>query len=409
MTEYEIRKLAMDRHLKGEAPCTIYRSLKRSSTWFFKWLKRYQTTGDTGLHDQSRAPLCSPNKIPTEIEQVIVAVRRTLAAHDTEETKYSPIGADSVSWELTKLYPEKDPPSITTINRVIRRNGLLETSTLPKRESLPYPTPIAVYPNSVHQLDDVGPRHVRGSDGLLERFFSVNLVDCYSRMAATRPYGNVKTTTLIDFLIFSVWNHIGIPEILQVDNMLAVKGSNRHPRSPGAMIRLCLLMGVEVLFIPVNEPQRNGTVESFNNTFDRVFFRRQSFQSLKHLEEEAVNFQRRYCTERPHTGLKVKQHGSKVPASVHFRHPVRTLPCGFSIKEYEVSGRLKIPLSPGKISFIRLVSKYDKISLFSEQFAVPPGKYRHQYVKATIFTGENILRMTHEDGIIKEEPYILKP
>lgn len=408
MTEYNLRKLAMERHLKGEAPCTIYRSLKRSNTWFFKWLKRYQTMGDEGLHDHSRAPLCSPNRIPSEIERAIVTVRRTLAAHNTEETKYSPIGADSVSWELAKLYPEKDAPSITTINRVIRRNGLLATTTLPKRESLPYPTPKAAHPNAVHQLDDVGPRHLRGRDGLLERFFSVNLVDCYSRMAAIRQYDAVKTRTLIDFLISSVWNHIGIPKILQVDNMLAVKGSNRHPRSPGAMIRLCLLMGVEVLFIPVNEPQRNGAVESFNKTFDRVFFRTQSFENLEHLGQEGCVFQEFYCHKRPHTGLIVNKHGSRIPATVHFEHPVRRLPPGFSIKEYEARGRLKIPVSPGKISFIRLVSKYDRISLFSEQFTVP-GNRRHQYVKATIYTGENTLHIAHEGRVITEEPYILLP
>lgn len=408
MTEYRLRKVAMAMYLEGQSPCTIYRSLNRSKKWFFKWLKRYKEMGEAGLEDISRAPIHSPNKTPEEMERTVVNVRRTLMAHDTAETKYSPIGADSISWELTKLCPEQPLPSISTINRIIHRNDLLVTEKPPKRESIPYPAPKATHPNAVHQLDDVGPRYIRGGNGILAKFFSINLVDCYSRMAVLRPAENVRSHTLVDFLVSSVWNSVGIPKILQVDNMLAAKGSNRYPRSPGAMIRLCLLMGIEILFIPVNEPQRNGAVESFNNTFDKVFLRTQRFDNLAHLGTEALAFERHYCNVRPHTGLKVHKHGSKVPAPVHFAHAVQKLPPDFSLEDYTVGGRLKIPLSPGKISFIRLVSKRSKISLFSEQFTVPD-MYRHQYIKATIHTAENVLRMTHGDEAIKEESYVLMP
>lgn len=408
MREQKLRKVAMAMYLEGQSPCAIYRSLNRSKKWFFKWLKRYREMGEAGLEDLSRAPNNSPNKTPEDTECLIVNVRRALMAHDTVETKYSPIGADSISWELTKLCPEQVLPSISTINRIIHRNDLLVTGKLPKRESIPYPAPKATHPNAVHQLDDVGPRYIRGSDGILKRFFSINLVDCYSRMAVLRPAESVRSRTLVNFLVSAVWTSVGIPQILQVDNMLAAKGSNRHPRSLGAMIRLCLLMGIEVLFIPVNEPQRNGAIESFNNTFDKVFLRTQRFDDLTHVGKESLAFERNYCNLRPHTGLKVHKHGSKIPAAVHFAHTVQKLPHDFSLAEYMVGSRLKIPLSPGKISFIRLVGKHNRIALFSEQFTVPD-LYRHQYIKATIYTAENVLRMTHEDKVIKEESYFLTP
>jgi len=41
--EQELRKQAIERHLKGESPKSIYRDLDRSKNWFFKWLKRYQS------------------------------------------------------------------------------------------------------------------------------------------------------------------------------------------------------------------------------------------------------------------------------------------------------------------------------------------------------------------------------
>ena len=116
MTEYKLRKVAMAMYLEGHTPCTIYQSLNRSKKWFFKWLKRYKEMGEAGLEDLSRAPIHSPNKTPEETERIVVNVRRTLMAHATAETKYSPIGADSISWELTKLCPERALPSISTIN-----------------------------------------------------------------------------------------------------------------------------------------------------------------------------------------------------------------------------------------------------------------------------------------------------
>ena len=42
--EQELRKKAINRHLKGESPKSIYSDLKRSKEWFFKWLSLLNTT-----------------------------------------------------------------------------------------------------------------------------------------------------------------------------------------------------------------------------------------------------------------------------------------------------------------------------------------------------------------------------
>ena len=58
------------------------------------------------------------------------------------------------------------------------------------------------------------------------------------------------------------WNAIGLPDFLQIDNELTFRGSNRYPRSPGLIIRLCLHFGVTPVFIPIGEPWRNGLIKS---------------------------------------------------------------------------------------------------------------------------------------------------
>jgi hypothetical protein len=117
--EQEIRKKAIERYLKGESPKSIYTNLGRSRYWFFKWIKRYKT-GDAGWYkDKSKAPKSSPTAIDKIDRQRIVATRRRL-----ESQQFAQIGASAIKWELSKS--GFDFPSDRTINRVLKREGLIK-------------------------------------------------------------------------------------------------------------------------------------------------------------------------------------------------------------------------------------------------------------------------------------------
>lgn len=407
MSELDLRKLAIQYYLSGEKPTNICKTLSRSRYWFYKWLNRYIEYGFEGLKDLPKVPNNSPNKTEKEIEQMVVNIRNRLTDNGTKDAFYAPIGAESILWELHKLgVPEDKTPSAATINRILKRNNLINKSkSKTLRHTIHYPAPEATMPNDVHQLDPVGPRYIKGVNGV-EKFYSLHLVDYYSKMIVVRQYDNTRNLSIIDFLTKSVWTKIGIPKLLQVDNMLSIKGSNKHPRSPGLVIRLCLLFGVEILFIPINEPQRNGVVESFNNTFDKKFFRSQDFKSLEHLMEESLFFEEFYCTRRPHSRLSISTHGSKIPKQVHMKNNINLLSRNFDLEVFRVKGKLKIPLNEGKISFIRWIDKNCSIDIFAEKFKVID-KLKYQYVKATILTKEKMLQITHEDKVIQQLPYML--
>ena len=117
--EEKIRKKAIQRYISGEKPKTIYTDLKRSKKWFFKWLKRYQTGQDDWHKDQSRAPLKSSNEIGTEEKQRIISIRNRL-----ESETFAQFGVSAIKWELRKL--NLDFPSDRTINRVLKREGLVK-------------------------------------------------------------------------------------------------------------------------------------------------------------------------------------------------------------------------------------------------------------------------------------------
>jgi putative transposase len=118
------------------------------------------------------------------------------------------------------------------------------------------------------------------------------------------------------------WKVIGLPDFLQLDNELSFRGSNRHPRSPGLVIRLCLYFGVQPVFIPIGEPWRNGAIEKFNDTYNKKFFRRQWFGSYSMLKRQSKNFQRfhnkhhRYSCLKGKTPLEVIQKDGFKPAKI---------------------------------------------------------------------------------------------
>ena len=118
------------------------------------------------------------------------------------------------------------------------------------------------------------------------------------------------------------WKAIGPPDFLQLDNELSFRGSNRHPRSLGLVIRLCLYFDVQPVFIPIGEPWRNGAIEKFNDTYNKKFFRRQWFASYPNLKRQSKNFQRfhnkyhRYSCLKGKTPLQIIQENGSKPLTI---------------------------------------------------------------------------------------------
>jgi len=122
--EEELRKNAINRYLQGgESPQDVYTSLNRSKKWFFKWLMRYRTGSPDWFKDQSRAPKTRPSQINGEAKSRILLTRQQLV-----DAPYAQIGVSAIKWEFQK---QGLPfPSDSTINRVLKREGLVKKNTL---------------------------------------------------------------------------------------------------------------------------------------------------------------------------------------------------------------------------------------------------------------------------------------
>jgi hypothetical protein len=80
---------------------------------------------------------------------------------------------------------------------------------------------------------------------------------------------------------------------------------------------------------------------------------------------------------------------------------LRKLPADCQLHQHK-----KLPLSVGKVSFIRLVSAKGTFNILSQQFKV--GKHlKFQYVKATLYTKRQVLKIYHKGRLIKQFDYKL--
>jgi hypothetical protein len=69
---------------------------------------------------------------------------------------------------------------------------------------------------------------------------------------------NRKMDTVLAFLV-QAWQHLGLPEMVQFDNGREFCGFEKSARYFSRVIRLCLRLGVEPVFIP----------QEWRNTMDR--------------------------------------------------------------------------------------------------------------------------------------------
>lgn len=376
MDEQRRRTQAISLYLQGTSPGAICEALGRSRPWFYKWLKAYDPSNPAWAKGHSRAPKQLPTRTASRIAELVCSIRRRLV-----KAKYSQKGAVAIQWELQRLRV-RPLPAIWTINRILKRQGLLVKPTYQPRITA-YPTLQPTAPNVVHQMDLVGPRYLSK-----ERFYGVHVIDAFSNAVALAAAPSKRDSDIVEAVVGG-WQRLGIPDFLQVDNELSFRGSNRYPRSFGLLIRLCLYLGIEIVFIPPGQPWRNGIVEKFNDVYDKLFFRRQHFKNLGHLQCELRRFESFH--NRSHRYSKLRQ---RTPWRVHTAKPRRLLPQSF------VLHHKSIPWRDGKISFVRLTDHTGAVQFFTERFTVAPSLV-HEYVQGTIFTKSGWLKFYHRGRVVR--------
>ena len=375
------RTVAVQRFLQGEDPQTICASVGKSTRWLYKWVARYTPDDPAWCEDQSRKPLISPYRTPAEIEHIVEIVRLSLY------NKGLFCGAQAIRWELEDLGVQP-LPSLRTINRILSRRDLTHRRTgryEPKGKA--YPELPALLPNQTHQVDLVGPCYLTGPI----RFYSLNAIDIMLNRCAIEPMPSRAAQSVLD-AVYAVWKRMGIPDNLQVDNEIAFFGSPIHPRGMGPLIRLCLLYGVDLWFIPPAEPWRNGVIEKFNDHYRQKFLAKITMTSRAELRQASLAYEHRHNSTYRYSKLR-----GQTPDNALARMGQKLV---FPNRKQAPRHPLEKP-EEGCYHLVRFIRSNCQLNIFGEIFAAPP-ETQYEYVVATIDVKEQKL-MPFLDHIQVEE------
>ena len=186
---------------------------------------------------------------------------------------------------------------------------------------------------------------------------------------------------------------LGIPKYLQMDNKLPMRGSNRYLHSFGLIIRLCLYLGIQPIFIPIGEPWRNGIIEIFRDVFDKMFFRSQYFMNFSQLVSQAKGFEIFHDNNHRYSTLEGKNPMEKRLGDIKY-----------------LSKDFKLPSKPcivkGYVHLIRFIRSNRILDIFGEKFSMPT-QLEYEYVWTTIDTSQESLSIYHDFKLVEKLDYPL--
>lgn len=401
LDEEQRRQRAIELLQQGRKPSEVLRELGRSREWPAKWRRRFDELGLAGLRDVSRAHRDHPASTTAPVVRAVLRARDRLARHRGRQ-RFAGSGADAVAWEL-ELADVQPPPARRTIERILQRAGRTRHAAPPpahEKGGAPYPAPRARGLGELQETDMVGPRHLRTPAGPVG-FFSFHTVDVAGGGAATWQGPDKSAETCCVYMAEVAWLRLGLPIVWQVDNETALAGFPGRPFTQP--VRLALLLGVEVRFIPPGEPGRQADIESFNALWQARVLRRFSTPSLTRLAKVSLRFERWFMDERPHPKLSVADHGTRFPGELLAAQngALRWMPKGFTLARYrDAADELRLPLARGRISWVRRADERGTLTLHGRRLAL--GRTAaSQYVVATLSTARGDLSVRLPEGTVK--------
>jgi hypothetical protein len=187
---------------------------------------------------------------------------------------------------------------------------------------------------------------------------------------------------------------LGLPDIVQFDNGREFCGWGASARYLSRVIRFCLRLEIEVLFIPEGKPYYNGAVEQFNGWFQPLLLKR-PYSRPADARRQVKRLMTAVTEQHVHAHL-----GHRTAAQYRRGKRLRKLPADCQLHQQ------KLPISVGKLSFIRLVTAQGTINVLSQQFKVGK-RLKFQYIKATLYTKPRVLKIYHKGRLVKQFDYKL--
>lgn len=291
----------------------------------YKWQHRFRELGPAGLADRSRQPHRSPARLPVERAEQVLALRRR-----------------HPRWGALKLQARLEPPgapSTSTINRLLRREGLLDPAAAHKHtawQRFEHPQP-----NDLWQMDFKGWFELPTSPP--QRCHPLTVLDDHSRFALGLFACANQQTATVQACLTEIFRRYGLPVWMTMDN-----GSPWGASGGGAYTPLTvwlLRLGIGFSHSRPFHPQTQGKDERFHRTLQAELLQPLTFRTWTETQAGFDRWRVEYNHERPHQAL-----GLAVPAS-RYKPSRRTFPEVLPAIEYDSSDEVRKVQHGGELHF----------------------------------------------------------
>lgn len=381
--EIQYRRLAFRLFESGKSVAHILKRIPRSRSWLFKWKERFQRNGWRALDSLSRAPASSPQEHSEETLELVLRVRKRL-----EKSNAGLIGPREIQKEIERQHLIKSPPSLPSIKRWLKQAGFAGTPE-PPADAAYYPTLQRTADLAILSCDWIA-RYLTGG----EKVFAFHTINLRTRSLAQTIRCDKSTASACEHVL-EAFSTLGLPDFLQIDNDAAFTGLGRTKPVIGRFIRVLLYLGVEPIFIPPGEPKRNYQVERVNGIWAKSFWQKNHFSSLPAVLRKAPKFLNWYESYAPPSlnGKTVKQAAADERLPRLRRAQIARIPN-------------QLPLTAGRLHFIRRVDAKGEINILKEQWKVSK-TIIGDYVWATLDLSRKRLLIYHRHSL-RSKPKLLK-
>ncbi|MCG8411909.1 MAG: IS481 family transposase [Bacteroidales bacterium] len=284
----------------GISIAELCREFEISRPTAYKYIKRYQEEGIAGLEEKSRIHQDHPAKTPSDIEERILFYRKN----------HSRWGGKKIWKCLHRDFSAEQIPSVTTVNRILKRNGLVTSRKRRRKVKAVHPIFDPQACNEVWSADFKGKFKL----GNQRYCHTLTIADSYSRFifSAKGLYGEKFEPTMLEFR--KIFNEYGMPLQIHTDNgspFGAVQAVKRLTRLAVWFIEL----GIEPVYSDPASPQQNGRHERMHQDLKQEATRPPGY-SLRAQQRKLNKFVNEYNYERPHEAI-----GLETPGSIHEYSP----------------------------------------------------------------------------------------
>ena len=269
---------------KGQSIRSVAQTFHVSKTTVERWINhaKGKRLDRVDWNTQVHEPVTPTNRTSLEVEQCVLALRKQLK----EQSPLGEHGCDAIRREMQQ---RECPllPSRATINRILKRHGMLEGRR--RKRFVPPPAgwylkPLTKKLAELDQFDYVEDLCITGGT----TFQVLNVISLHGGRTGSYPMRRMSAENTVRKMI-EFWKEAGLPDYAQFDNSMVFQGG-LLPGTLGKVIRCCLSLNVIPVFVPPRETGFQASVESYNGRWQRAVWKRFHFENLSAVQRQSDKY-----------------------------------------------------------------------------------------------------------------------